>query len=150
MKKETALKNATILAAYLLIVWGFYRFLFKLPEEIEDLLPVSDAFDCGNRIVLNLLRYRREMLFEGIPNDQDIGRVFDEDLHFLAPSVMVGRIVVRAIFFSLCGFDLIGALDPICRINRSLSSCPSAITTSSSEIVQLLVPRSYDQPSPET
>ncbi len=36
-KKETALKNATILAAYLLIVWGFYRFLFKLPDEIEEL-----------------------------------------------------------------------------------------------------------------
>ena len=38
MKKETALKNATILAAYLLIVWGFYRFLFKLPEEVEELI----------------------------------------------------------------------------------------------------------------
>lgn len=38
MKKETALKNATILAAYLLIVWGFYRFLFKLPEEVEELV----------------------------------------------------------------------------------------------------------------
>ena len=37
MKKETALKNATILAAYLLVVWGFYRFLFKLPDEIEEL-----------------------------------------------------------------------------------------------------------------
>ncbi|MEK7113104.1 MAG: CPBP family intramembrane glutamic endopeptidase, partial [Patescibacteria group bacterium] len=36
-KKEIALKNATTLAAYLLIVWGFYRFLFKLPEEIEEL-----------------------------------------------------------------------------------------------------------------
>lgn len=36
--KEKALKNATILAAYLLIVWGFYRFLFKLPEEIEELV----------------------------------------------------------------------------------------------------------------
>src|SRR3989344_2634815 len=36
--KETALKNSTILASYLVIVWGFYRFLFKLPEEVEDLL----------------------------------------------------------------------------------------------------------------
>ncbi len=27
-----------MLVAYLLVVWGFYRFLFKLPEEIEDLL----------------------------------------------------------------------------------------------------------------
>ncbi|MFZ5933224.1 MAG: CPBP family intramembrane glutamic endopeptidase [Patescibacteria group bacterium] len=38
LKKETALKNATILASYLLIVWGFYRFLFKLPEEIEEII----------------------------------------------------------------------------------------------------------------
>lgn len=38
-KRETAIKHATILAAYLLIVWGFYRFLaFKLPDEVEDLI----------------------------------------------------------------------------------------------------------------
>lgn len=36
--KETAIKHTTILAAYILIVWGFYRFLFKFPEEIEDLI----------------------------------------------------------------------------------------------------------------
>jgi len=35
-KKEIAIKHATILASYLLIVWGFYRFLFKLPEEVEE------------------------------------------------------------------------------------------------------------------
>ena len=37
LSKEVALKNATILAAYLLIVWGFYRFLFQFPEEIEEI-----------------------------------------------------------------------------------------------------------------
>jgi hypothetical protein len=37
-KKEIAIKHATIISAYLLIVWGFYRFLFKLPEEVEELL----------------------------------------------------------------------------------------------------------------
>lgn len=36
-KKEAALKNATLLAAYLLLVWGFYRMLFRLPVEIEEL-----------------------------------------------------------------------------------------------------------------
>lgn len=30
-------KNAVILSVYLLIVWGFYRFLFQLPESIEEL-----------------------------------------------------------------------------------------------------------------
>lgn len=37
-KKETAIKHATILAAYLLVVWGFYRFLFKLPDTEEELI----------------------------------------------------------------------------------------------------------------
>jgi uncharacterized protein len=37
-KKETAIKHTTILAAYILIVWGFYRCLFKLPEEIEEVI----------------------------------------------------------------------------------------------------------------
>ena len=36
--KEKGLKNATLLAAFLLIVWGFYRFIFKLPEELEELV----------------------------------------------------------------------------------------------------------------
>lgn len=37
-KKETAVKHITLFSAYLLVVWGFYRFLFKLPEEVEELL----------------------------------------------------------------------------------------------------------------
>lgn len=36
--KETAVKHATILATYILIVWGFYRVLFKFPDNIEDFL----------------------------------------------------------------------------------------------------------------
>ena len=36
-KKEVALKNATLLATYLLLVWGFYRMLFRLPVEVEEL-----------------------------------------------------------------------------------------------------------------
>ncbi len=37
-RKELAVKNSTILFAYLLIIWGFYRIYFKLPEELEDLI----------------------------------------------------------------------------------------------------------------
>jgi len=32
-----SLKNASLLAAFLLVVWGFYRLIFRLPEEIEEL-----------------------------------------------------------------------------------------------------------------
>ncbi len=32
------LKNAISLAAFLLVAWGFYRYLFQFPEEIEELV----------------------------------------------------------------------------------------------------------------
>jgi len=32
-----SLKNASLLAAFLLVVWGFYRLIFRLPEEVEEL-----------------------------------------------------------------------------------------------------------------
>lgn len=37
-KKEVVVKHSIILATYLIIVWGFYRFLFKLPDEVEELM----------------------------------------------------------------------------------------------------------------
>lgn len=36
MTKLINFKRAVYLAVYLLIVWGFYRFLFQLPEELEE------------------------------------------------------------------------------------------------------------------
>jgi len=36
--KIEILKHSTILAVYLLIVWGFYRYLFRLPDEIEEFI----------------------------------------------------------------------------------------------------------------
>ena len=38
LSKEKSLKHASAIAAYLLIVWGFYRLMFKLPDEIEELI----------------------------------------------------------------------------------------------------------------
>jgi membrane protease YdiL (CAAX protease family) len=37
-KKKVVIKHATILIVYLLVVWGFYRFFIKLPEEVEELI----------------------------------------------------------------------------------------------------------------
>lgn len=37
-KKENFLKHAIILSTYIFLIWGFYRLLFKLPEEIEEFL----------------------------------------------------------------------------------------------------------------
>lgn len=35
-KKEKIVKNITIYAIFILIVWGFYRVLFKLPDNVEE------------------------------------------------------------------------------------------------------------------
>jgi len=37
MKKELVVKRATIFATYLFIVWGCYRLIIKLPDEVEEL-----------------------------------------------------------------------------------------------------------------
>ncbi|MFH1970906.1 MAG: CPBP family intramembrane glutamic endopeptidase [Patescibacteria group bacterium] len=36
-KKEKSLKNLTIYITYLVIFWGFYRLLIKLPDQIEEI-----------------------------------------------------------------------------------------------------------------
>lgn len=38
MRKELAVKYLTMYAVYILIVWGFYRVLFKLPDDVEELI----------------------------------------------------------------------------------------------------------------
>jgi hypothetical protein len=38
LSKMRNFKNAVKFAVYLLIVWGFYRFLFQLPEVVEELI----------------------------------------------------------------------------------------------------------------
>lgn len=38
LKRTLLLKNATIYTSYLLVVWCFYRFLFKLPDNFEELV----------------------------------------------------------------------------------------------------------------
>lgn len=36
--KTSVIKNVTVYSAYLIVIWGFYRFLFQLPEQIEELV----------------------------------------------------------------------------------------------------------------
>lgn len=38
INKTTIVKNVTIYAAYLIIVWAFYRFLFQFPDDVEELI----------------------------------------------------------------------------------------------------------------
>ncbi len=34
--KTTIIKNVTIYSVYLILVWAFYRFLFRLPDQVEE------------------------------------------------------------------------------------------------------------------
>ncbi len=36
--KTTVVKHVTIYSAYLLLIWAVYRFLFKLPDQVEELV----------------------------------------------------------------------------------------------------------------
>ena len=38
MSSKVELKRVTLLYVFILLVWGFYRYLFRLPEEIEELI----------------------------------------------------------------------------------------------------------------
>jgi membrane protease YdiL (CAAX protease family) len=38
LTKTTIVKYVTIYSAYLIIVWAFYRFLFQLPDNVEELV----------------------------------------------------------------------------------------------------------------
>jgi uncharacterized protein len=36
--KTTIIKNVTVYSVYLILIWAFYRFLFRLPDQIEELV----------------------------------------------------------------------------------------------------------------
>ena len=36
--KTSIVKNVTIYVAYLIVVWAFYRFLFKFPDDVEEFI----------------------------------------------------------------------------------------------------------------
>ena len=82
--KVDYIKNATIYCAYLLVIWGFYRFLFELPSEIEELvikpvvwlLPV--LYFVYNKEKLNIasLGFTLKNLFPSVYMAIGLGAVF--------------------------------------------------------------------------
>jgi len=81
--KTVLIKHSTILAVYLLIVWGFYRFLFQLPEEIEELfikpviwlVPVIILLN-KEKLGLSSLGFTLKNLFPSIYLALGLGAVF--------------------------------------------------------------------------
>ncbi|BCX14385.1 MAG: hypothetical protein KatS3mg088_068 [Patescibacteria group bacterium] len=78
-----SLKNACLLATFLLIVWGFYRLIFKLPEEIEEifikplvwLLPVF-YFLKKEKAGISSLGFTLRNLFPAIYYSLGLGFIF--------------------------------------------------------------------------
>ena len=87
-------KNAIGLAVYLLIVWGFYRFLFQLPETIEEIFikPVVWLLP-----VFFLLRSEKEKI--GRKNEKVL-LIMDKELqtpkkdYFFSVSVLASAIII--------------------------------------------------------
>lgn len=82
-KRELILKNVTIFISYLLIVWGFYRFLFKFPDEVEELvikpivwlLPVV-YFLRKEKLGLSSIGFTLKNLFPSIYLSIGLGAIF--------------------------------------------------------------------------
>lgn len=82
-KKEKTLKNIFVFSCYILVVWGFYRFLFKLPDEVEELVvkPIIWLFPLvfvlkRERLSLSSLGFTFKNLFPSIYLSIALGSVF--------------------------------------------------------------------------
>lgn len=81
--KTVIIKHSTVFSVYLLIVWGFYRFLFQLPEEVEELfikpvvwlLPVL-YFVRLEKLSFSSLGFTFKNLFPAIYLSLGLGAIF--------------------------------------------------------------------------
>lgn len=82
-KIESTLKHATIYAAYILVVWGFYRLIFKLPDEVEELfikpviwlLPILFILN-KEKLGLKTLGFNFDNLYPVIYSILGLGAIF--------------------------------------------------------------------------
>jgi len=82
-QQEGVYKNAIRLTAYLFVVWGFYRLLFILPEEVEELiikpiiwlLPVAILVK-SEKLSLSSLGITTKKLFPAIYMSLGLGAIF--------------------------------------------------------------------------
>lgn len=83
-QKVDYLKNATTYFAYLLVVWGFYRYLFQLPDQIEELiikpvvwlLPMFYFVFKKENLGLSSLGYTLKSLFPAVYMALGLGAIF--------------------------------------------------------------------------
>lgn len=81
--KTSIVKNVTIYIAYLVVVWAFYRFLFKFPDDVEEfiikpivwLVPLI-YFVRKEKETINSLGITLKNLFPSIYLSLGLGSVF--------------------------------------------------------------------------
>lgn len=88
MGKTNLLKNVTILFTYLFLVWGCYRLIFKLPDDVEELIVKPVVWIIP---VLFLIRKERKDL-------ASIGVTFNNLFRSVYISLILGS------FFALLAF----------------------------------------------
>ncbi len=81
--KTTIVKHVTIYSVYLILIWVFYRFLFKLPDQIEELIikPIVWLvpifwFTAKEKFNLSSLGFTFKNLFPAIYLSLGLGAVF--------------------------------------------------------------------------
>lgn len=83
MNKVNIVKNVTKYATFLVVFWGFYRFLFKFPDEIEELIikplvwliPIL-YFSNKEKLGLSSLGITFTNLFQSVYLSLGLGSVF--------------------------------------------------------------------------
>jgi membrane protease YdiL (CAAX protease family) len=78
------LKNITIYSTYIIVIWGFYRFLFQFPEQIEELVvkpilwlvPICYIVFQKERLNLASLGFTFKYLFPSVYFSLGLGAVF--------------------------------------------------------------------------
>ena len=83
INKTLLIKNVTIYSTYLLIIWAFYRFLFQLPDNVEELVikPIIWLiplfyFTNKENLSLSSLGFTFKNLFSGLYLAIGLGTVF--------------------------------------------------------------------------
>ena len=88
--RERNMKDAVKLAAFLLVVWGFYRLIFKLPDEVEELIikpiiwlgPVV-YFLRKEKAGLSSVGFTRKNLFPAVYLSLGLGLFFTIEAFFI-------------------------------------------------------------------
>ncbi len=83
-QKDSYVKNAVGYSAYLIVVWGFYRFLFQLPSQVEELfikpvlwlLPILYFVFKKERLGFASLGFTLKNLFPAVYLSIGLGAIF--------------------------------------------------------------------------